>query len=203
MRSLRPVLLLGAAIAVGALVGLVLLTRGDDTAPPAPDSASIAARASIAPRTHLFGDPLVAELELLFDRRRVEPASVRLDAVFEPYEPLDESRSLERSGDLVRLRYRFSLGCFNPACAPSEARREQGLDRARLSYTLADIDRRVVDPVDWPTFAVASRLGPFDVERARWRADSRRLAAVSYRIRPGVLGTGLIGGALLLVLAAG
>ena len=108
MSRLRLLLLVAAAIAAGAAIGVLLLARqSDGGGNPPGDEPSLLARTSILPRAHLFGDPLVAELELLFDSRRVEPGSVQVTASFEPYEPLAQERSLDRSGNLVRLRYRF------------------------------------------------------------------------------------------------
>lgn len=203
MRTLRAVAVVLVAVVVGAVVGLVLL-RGDDgsDATGARSGPAVLAETSVSPRSHLFGDPVVATLDLLLDRRVIDADSVRVDASFEPYQPAG-APELERSmaGDLVRLRYRWVLSCLSQECTPSGSSREFDFRLARVDYR-SQRTGRGADAFDWPTIEVASRLGPFDVERAQWRAEVSQLPAVSYRARPAVLGATLLGGALLLVLAA-
>ena len=201
---LRAAALLLAAVVVGVVAGLALV-RGDDE-PASTErlrSAPLTARTAIRPRVHLFGDPLVAEVDVLLDRRRVDAATVRIDPIFTPYEQVGAATTKRsRAGDSVRLRYRFALGCFNPACVPTEERRQIELPSVRVAYSGPSTRGRTFDSTPWPPFEVASRLGPFDVEQARWRADPRSLEPAGYRLSPGVLGAGLIGSAALLVAGA-
>jgi hypothetical protein len=202
--ALRKAGLVGAALAVGALVGGILLLRGGegDGAQTVPTGPAVLAETWVSPRSHTFGDPVVATLALHFDRRVVDPDSVRVDASFAPYQPAGEP-AVERSsaGDLVRLRYRWALSCLSQECAPSGSGRTFDFRLTRVDYRTYNAGRGA-DAFDWPTVEVASRLSPFDVERAQWRGDVRELSEASYRVSPGVLGAGLLGGALVLLLAA-
>jgi hypothetical protein len=204
MRPARIALLVLAAAAVGATVGLLVLGR-DDEETPRPDRGARTMRiaAALEPSVHLFGDPIVARLDLLFDKRRVDPERITVDSVFEPFEQVGQERR-ERSevGDVVRLRISFPLQCLTRTCAPVGARREIQLPPVRVVYVLTDARVRANDVAEWPPVDVASRLGAFDVQEARWRADLEP-PAVSYGMSPGWLGAVLWGSALALVLAAG
>jgi hypothetical protein len=210
---LRPLLGVLAAVAIGTLVGVVLLSRGDaddaldPRAPGAAGQRSVAIAATIHPRTHLFGDPVTAQADLLVDPRQVEPGSVRVEASFDPYTRVgDVERAETRAGDLVRVRYRFQLACFAPTCAPTGDRREIDLQSAQVYFALragGGRQLRTQEMLRWPAFTVASRLGPFDVERARWRAATGVMPAVGYRLEPGALAALLLLGSLALLVAAG
>jgi hypothetical protein len=206
---LRPLLLVLAAVAVGVAVGLAVLAGGDDPAPRT-GGAAMLVRTAVEPPVALFAEPVTVEADLLVDPALVEPGSVRLDARAEPYRLASVSRTQTGAGDLVRVRYRLRIACTAPACAPTDSTRELELPAAQVIYNRRDStlggDRgvRVQDTIIWPTLTVASRLGVFDVERARWRADLADLPAVSERVSPGALGAALLGGsALFALLAAG
>jgi hypothetical protein len=214
VRALRPLLLVLAAAAVGLAVGLVVLTR-DDEGLPAPDGGNDAGhalwqRTRVEPAVQLFAEPVTAEAEFLVDPGRIDPSTVRLDASFLPYTQVSGQRSETRAGDLVRIRYRFVLRCTTPACVPTGDKREIQLESGQVVYTRREAAVETVtgvraqDIVSWPAFDVASRLGPFDVERARWRADIGSLPEATVRSSPTVLGAALLGSsALLALLGAG
>jgi hypothetical protein len=113
-----------------------------------------------------------------------------------------------RAGDLVRIRYRYVIACTSPACVPTDDTREIQLESARVGYSRRDGGDalggtgRVLsqDIVTWPAFEVASRLGSFDVERARWRADIGALPEATVRSSPIALGAALLGSSALLAL---
>jgi hypothetical protein len=71
----------------------------------------------------------------------------------------------------------------------------------RIQYFLRDVRARSTATAEWPPVDVASRLGTFDLQEARWRADLDP-PAVTYRMSPGWLAAGLGGSALLLALGA-
>ncbi|MGH3104707.1 MAG: hypothetical protein ACRDN6_11500 [Gaiellaceae bacterium] len=205
MTALRPLALLIAAVVVGAAAGIAILRGREVETPPlaGPDARPMAVTTSVSPRVHVFGDPVVAEVDLLFDRRRVDSDTVRLDALFDPYEQVGQPERIESgAGDLVRLRLRYPLACLSTECVPADGKRQIELQSAQVIYRVANAPGRAIDPAQWPPFEVASRLGPFDLEQARWRADVRRASPVSYAVRPGVLGAALAGSALLLALGA-
>jgi hypothetical protein len=213
----RVVLLLLGAAVVGVAAGLIVLaTRGDETgASRAPrrdvvgsfqgQRRTMTISTSIEPRTHLFGDPIVARVDLLFGRDRVDPdpKKIRIDAIFRPYTQLG-SPTVERhdEGDLVHLRYVYRLTCLERPCTAGGAQTEIQLPPVRVDYSLRDIRQRANDSAEWPPVTVASRLARFDVQQARWRANLD-LPGVSYAIAPGTLAVLLGSGALLALLAAG
>lgn len=195
------------AVALGAILVLVLvaawLGRDDDGVSRRDlTRRSMEIATTISPRVHLFGDPVVAEVRLMFDRRRVRPDDIRVDALFEPYEAGTPKRSRQDSGRLTEVRYRFLLTCLTRACAPRGARRERQFPPVRVFYSLRDIRARTNDIAEWPSIAATSRLGVSDVQQARWRADLRRLPPPSYAVSPGALAAVLFGLALALLLLA-
>jgi hypothetical protein len=200
----RVVLFLAAAVALGVVAGL-LLRSGDDRRSAAPvRGRTMTISTSVEPRVQMFGDPITARVDLLFDRRRVLPAAskIRIEAPFRPYEILDGPK-LDRSesGDLVHLRYAYRLVCLDRRCTAGGARTDVQLPPVRVSYSLADIRQRANDSAQWPTVGVASQLARADLQQARWRAD-RDLPAVSYSIAPGTLGLLLAAASLLALLGA-
>jgi hypothetical protein len=200
----RVLLFLAAAVALGVTAGLLLRSGDDQGAAPPPRGHTMTISTSVAPRVQMFGDPVTAHVDLLFDRRRVLPSAskIRIDAPFRPYEILDGPK-LERaeSGDLVHLRYTYRLVCLDRRCTSSGSRTDVQLPSVRVFYSLADIRQRANDSAEWPTVGVASQLSRADLQQARWRAD-RDLPAVSYSIAPGTLGVLLAAASLLALLGA-
>ena len=147
MRWLKPLLLLLGAATVGVVAGLVLLTRdgGEDALDPVDAAAlegrPIAIRPSVEPTTHVFGDRVVADAEVVADARQIVPESVRVEANFDPYTRVGEVERIEaRSGDLVRVVHRFQLACFAPSCVPSGDRSEVDLQSARVFFQQRQLD---------------------------------------------------------------
>jgi hypothetical protein len=192
-----------SAVVAGVVVGVLVLGANDDDGGPRLARRTIAITTSITPRVHLFADPIVAHVDLLFDRRRVNPDGIVVDAAFRPYEQVG-APTVERSevGNAVRLRYSYPLQCLARACAPTAPRREVRWPPVRVTYTLVDARARANDVAVWPPVDMASRLGPFDIQEARWRAELSP-PDVTYRISPGLLAAGLGGSSLVLVLGAG
>lgn len=201
MRASRLLFAGLAVVAVALVVGAVLVAR-DGGAVSAP-GRSMSIRTSLTPRTHVFAEPVVADVELEFDSRRVNPDTVRVDAPFGPYEQLgDETRSRDDVGNLVRISYRYELGCFSRRCLPEDTIREVDLPSVRVIYSLREVRGRVNDSAQWPPLRITSRLGAVDAPRARWRADLG-FPAVTYRLSPGWLAALLLVSSLACLGAAG
>jgi hypothetical protein len=211
--TIRPLLMLLAAAAAGLAIGLAVVALGDDDRPPidrSADERALRLRTSISPRVHLFGEPVTAEAEFVVDPARIDPSGLQLEARFFPYTQVAAERTETAAGDLVRIRYRFRLSCTRTACLPSGDKREIQLETARVAYGRRDTAEspdgvsvgtvRAQDIVGWPTFEVTSRLGPFDVERAHWRAELGELPPPSVRATPTALGAALLGSSALLAL---
>ena len=200
MKAVRPLALVALAALVGALVGIVLLrARGGEQSPARGSGPAIQSTPAITPRVQTFGDPVTASVDMVFDRRVVAPDTVRIDARFEPWTQVGPVRRMRAdAGNLVRLQYSYTLSCTTVGCLPSSDKEQVDFEPAQVVYILREARGRAVDTVQWPSFDVVSRLGPFDVERAQWRADTRSLPPVSYAVEPGVLAALLGAGAVLL-----
>ena len=77
------------------------------------------------PSVHLFGEPVVAQVDVILDRTKVDPADVRLKTDFEPYEPVGETREERKDiGDYTVIRYTTTLDCLSEFCIPRTAEGE-------------------------------------------------------------------------------
>lgn len=206
-RLLVPLLLLLAATAVGIAVGVVVLRR-DDAAVREPTEQELAltrARVTVTgtlePRTHMFGEPVVATIEALFDPSRVRAGTVRVEPGFRPYEVIDEERVESKAGDLTRVTHRYTLSCTRIGCTPNRDKRQFEFPMTSVFFTIVGVGQ-AQDTVQWPPLEVVSRLGPFDLDEPRWRADTRHLPEATYRVPPLALAVGLFGVAAALVAAA-
>jgi hypothetical protein len=205
-RALKPLLLLLAAAAVGVVAGVVVL-GGDDGSRELTEEELALTRArvrvttALEPRTHLFGEEVRATVEALFDPRRVRPDSVRIEPGFNPYQIVRESRTESAAGDLTRVRFEYVVQCIRQGCTPSRDKRQFEFGLTSIFFTMVGVGQSQ-ETVEWPPLEVVSRLGPFDLDEPRWRADTRRVPEATYRASPGLVAGALFGGAALLVLAA-
>jgi hypothetical protein len=204
-RALKPLLFLLAAVAVGVVVGVIVL-GGDGPQEPTEEElalsrARVRVTSRLAPRTHLFGERVTATVETLFDPRRVRPASVRLEPAFNPYQIVSQRRTESAAGDLTRIRFEYVLQCIRQGCTPSRDKRQLEFELTTVFFTVVGVGPSQ-DNVQWQPLEVVSRLGPFDLDQARWRADTRRVPEATFRASPPAVAGGLFGGAALLVAVA-
>ena len=116
MRVLTGVLALGV---------LTAGCGGDDSKPLIAASKTAVVRGEIVPSVHLFGEPVVAQVDVILNREKVDPADVRLKTNFEPYEPVGETREERRDiGDHTIIRYTTALNCLSQFCIPRTAEGE-------------------------------------------------------------------------------
>jgi hypothetical protein len=177
--------------AAAVLAALVL-------APAAAAEDSIAVRAALNPRAHLFGDPVTAEVEVVVDSRAAGGVRVRPD--FHPYAVVGSVRvTRTEGGGSTELRYRYTLDCLERACLPGEARRRIVFSPVHVRVRIAGSPREAT--ATWPTLIVRSRLAPEDVSRRRLRSSVYPVGEVSYRVSPGLLFWSLAGASAALTLA--
>jgi hypothetical protein len=206
-RATAPLLLLLAAAAVGVVVGVIVLGRDGDAPRELTEEelaltrARVQITATLEPRAHMFGERVTARLEALFDPRRVRPDSVRLDPGFNPYEIVSEKRSESAAGDVTRVRVEYVLQCLRQGCTPSRETRQFEFPLTTVFFTMVGVGPSQQN-VQWPPLEVVSRLGPFDLEQPRWRADTRHVPEATFRAPPLAIAGGLFGAAALLVAAA-
>jgi len=136
-------------------------------------------QASLRPRTVLFGDPVLAQLDV--------SRGATVSASFAPYRVVSMRRS---GGSLV-----YRLACLTADCLPLATERQ--IDFPPATVTVAD---RTLT-VRWPSLQVASRLRPADVAEPRFRPGGP--VAARFRLDPTLLGWGMTGAAAALVLGLG
>jgi hypothetical protein len=199
----RIVLAAGATLAAAVLV--VALAhgwwRGGARVPP--PSQPLVATASLSTRSGSFGDPLTARLDLLVDRRKVDPATVSVKPRFSPYR-VASTALRTRSAGTILLSYRYELECLSLACVPGRAQAEHQFLPALVSYRMQS-GRLVTQPVEWASYETASRVTAADrlAPTERLRTDAA-LPSVTYRLDPGTLQALLtaLSAALVLLAAA-
>lgn len=204
-----------ALLAVG-VVGNVAC-GGNDAAPVLPPGRAIETSRLLAPTAHLFADPVYARLEVLADRRLLDPDRVRVTTQFEPYETVGAAEASRRDfGEYTRLRFDYTLRCLTTDCIPVRLESilgEQEPGRGeRRTFRFPPAQVRYEDPakgapvllrsVSWPPVTSVSRLNEAQAEAEfPFRLSPTPLPSVSYRAKPWTLATLLLAvGLLLLVL---
>jgi hypothetical protein len=213
--KIRPGVLLavgiGAAALLAALVVVVIGWQGGgegSAAPGAEPLPEIEAGVVVAPREVLFGDTVQARFEIVLDKGRVDPDSVRVAADFAPWEIVGRSAPRRQDdGDVAYLRTTFVLRCVTGTCLPSGQSARYDFRPARIAFGAPSDQRIEESSIELPLppirvysrFAAASRdADPFS---SPWRADVLSLPALSYGFSPGVLLVILLGGAALAAIA--
>ncbi|HET8967971.1 MAG TPA: hypothetical protein VFN06_00910, partial [Gaiellaceae bacterium] len=194
-----------------AVVGMSRLGDGDDSgvAPALPDrepgtarppstlpESGIEARGSVEPRLTLFGDTIQARVDVLLDRTRVDPSTIRVSTEFLPWEIVGPQARVRRdAGSNTYLQTIFTLRCTSSPCLPANDASALEFTSARLSYAKpgAAPGVRQSIAIDWPILLVSSRFAAINLEAPAsssilpWRADLESFPAASYRISPAVL----------------
>jgi hypothetical protein len=184
---LRPRLALAVAAATVAVlvVAAGILMGGDDSGGDAPTLRGelVSTAASFEPRAHLFGEPVTARLDVVFDSTRIEPDSVKATPRFDPYTIASRSESRETFGGTTRVRTEYVLECLTRRClAPKSGFLK--VPRTRLVYKPRALRDPQIASIDWPAVRTASRIGVDDLEGLELLADVRDVPPVSYRVAP-------------------
>jgi hypothetical protein len=182
-----------AAAAAGAVL-LVSLLGGRALAAQAP----LTVAATLTPREHLFGDRVVARVDVALDPSRVEARSVAIETSFAPYAIVGKPRVV-RDASAVRLE--ATLVCLARACATPAPQRTVDFPRARVRYRDRSGRAHSIG-ASWPPLLAASRLTPADVLRPQIRVVAGAPPA-STAADPTVVAWALAAGAGGLLLAAG
>jgi hypothetical protein len=180
-------------------VGLAVLLLGSGA--PASAARPLVASARVAPGTHLFGDPVAAELEVVLDPRVVDEDSVRVETRFAPFQARGAPVVERRADDgAVALLYRWRLECLRLACR-ADGVAHHILRAAQVRFRQAGGGADGV-AVDWQPVTVATRLTTDDLAqpRLRWSAE---LPPATERMSPALLAALLAVGALAAAALAG
>ena len=218
-----------AALAPFAVLVLLVAGCGGDDEPRKPLIAAdrtAVVRGSLTPNVHLFGESVVAEVTVLVDREKADPADVRVRTDFEPYETVGETRVSRRDiGGYTQLRYTTTLRCLNEDCIARTSEGEttvsqipglppflpgQQRDEKRkyefepAVVTLeAEPEDTTLGRVVWPPLRSLSRLNWDDSsvvgQGFPFVATVAPLPEPEYRVSPTVIGVALLAGALALL----
>lgn len=173
-----PVVVAAAALALAAaLLGPRLLAdAGDRSGAVLPGEQAVSVAASLVPSVHLFGDPVEARVQVAVDRRRIDPATVRVEWDLAPYEEVGPRRVERRDvGHVAHLAHVVTVRCLALECVPprlaSDAGEMEGGRGERHAFTFEPV--RVtysgeVDPrqVRFPPLEVVSRINA-----RQWQQD--------------------------------
>ena len=192
----RQRLWLAAGIGLAALaVALVLSLRGGGGNAAVPPQA-VSGTTHVSRSGTLFADPLQASVDVLVDRRRVDPSLVGFTTKFEPFVTVGIPRvKREDSGRLTRLVYTADLICLTNTCLSKdkpEPIRVQ-FPPAEVFYVPKTGGRKTVE-LPWVGMVISGRTSEVDTAggdpflQPSWRATTDPLA-VSYGNSPRVLRT--------------
>lgn len=206
---------LSAIGVVAAFVVAITGLRGQERAAAVVSQrVPVAAKADVTPRTHLFGDTLVAWIDVVVAREAVGPGRLRVERSFAPYVAERVTTARRDVGRFSHLRYTFRLRCLAAAClSPLGRRASARFPPARVFYRSPSGEVRETR-VLWPPVERYSRLASVRREERSssrfstpvaepWRADLAALPPVSHRVSPTVVVAVLLFAGALLVLPAG
>src|SRR5919106_2665328 len=157
MPKKRILMVAGVVVALaGGLLAAFGLWREEETAdgPRAGKVAELEAEASFSARAAFFGDTVLAHVDVLLDKTRVDPESVRVAADFAPFELIGRPERRRRdAGDSSHVRTTFVLRCLSGACVPASESERFEFASARVSFsepTEQGVNEGSV-PVRWPS----------------------------------------------------
>ena len=198
-----------AALTVAAAIVLAVVLTGSSTqtVPEHP----LTAETSLSRSGALFADPLRATIEVLVDRKRVDPARVGVSVGFEPYSRIGIPRLVRHDTDrLTQLVYSTDLVCSTDVCLPKGRSSSMRIRfaQAQVFYFPRDGSGRKTLKLNWQPLTLGTRTTPADLagddpfSQPIWHASTDPLA-VSYRFSPSVLkAVLLVVGAILFAGAA-
>jgi hypothetical protein len=181
------------AVVLAVLVAVAALSRTPQSAVHLA-GGPVAVQSTLSPAEPQFGDPVAATIEVLVDRRRVDPGSVQVGARFAPFAVISSTRSVSRSGRLSIVRIRDRLDCLDPACLPKDGAATFRFPRLRITFRGGSL------VVPWPAVRVHARVTAADLARPILRVGPP-VAHPSYRLPPHA--TGLLLLAIALAAALG
>jgi hypothetical protein len=215
-------------LAAWALV-LLLVVAGcggdEETKPIIAASKTAVVRGELVPSVHLFGEPIVVQVDAVLNRDKVDPDDVRLQTNFEPYEEVDAHTERHDVGRFTLLRYTTTLNCLGPECIPPTfagettvsqlpglppflpGQQREEMMKFEFPHALlvaeAEPKDRTLGRVVWPPLRSLSRVNWYDSsvvgQGFPFVATVTPLPEPEYRISPTLLGLGLLALAVALV----
>ena len=224
----------GRLVVVGLVVGavvtvalLVTLARSGDVAPAGARPVRPAVRADLQPRTHRFGETVLATLQLVVPSDALEVDTVVATAgrasgggrsgtgavgAFDPYELVGPpTRAVERVGDLTVVRYTLRLRCLAEDCLPDGESKAFEFPNPTFVWSVqAPPGRRFADrQLDqrrasgfWPTLTVVRGIPADGLTESGWRSALVEVPTASASVSPRTLALVMLGAAGFLVVGA-
>lgn len=188
-----------AALALTATLLLTLLTGSGHQAVPA---QAVSGGTQLSRSGVLFGDSVRASVQVIVDRKRVDPARVGFAAHFDPFITLNRHVTRRDRGGLTRLVYSADLICLTNLCLSRDKPEPVHVQfpPARVFYTTKSGVRHS-STLLWQATTIGPRTSVQDLNGAdpfqqpSWRATTDPLP-VSFGTSPHTL-------RLILFLAAG
>ena len=205
-----------AAALVAACIAALAGCGGSDSKPLLVGGKPAAVHGSLTPDVHLFGEPIVARVDVLVDRDQVSPSEVDVKTDFKPYETVGETEvTREDIGRFTHLRYTTVLRCLEIACIPSTFKysdvpisqtpelplfpeNQQRAEKVMYQFPPALVTAqtspqdKVLGRVVWPPLRSLSRINWYDSsvvgQGFPFVATVTPLPETSYRISPTFLG---------------
>jgi hypothetical protein len=208
------------------LLALVAGCGGEDEKPLIAANKTAVVRGSLTPDVHLFGEPVVAQVDVIVDRDKVDPGEVRVKTDFEPYEIVGETRrTREDIGRYTHLRYATTLRCLAIDCIPRTLRgdvtisqtpelplfpeNQQRDEKRKYEFPPASVSAGIGEEagtlgrVTWTPLRSLSRINWYDSnvvgQHFPFESNVTPLPEPSYRISPTFFGVALLAFALALL----
>ena len=132
-----------------ALAAVAALALAAPAVAQLPGGRALTADVSLSPSTHLFGDTIIATVDLVADPREFDPDRLRVALRFRPYEPVGGIREeRRRAGGLVHVRYRATLRCLHVGCLAAPERSAHSASAGRQEDVAAERRTIPLPPVE-------------------------------------------------------
>jgi hypothetical protein len=190
----RRRLLIGAGVVAAILAAVLLptlLTGGSQVVVP---SAPVVGSTQMSRSATLFGDSVRASVQVMVDRKRVDPSRIGFNAHFEPFVGLGApSVTRQDTGRLTRLVYTANLICLTNLCLSKDNPEPVHVQfpPASVFYTSKSGSRKTLR-LPWKATSIGPRTTVNDLngadpfEQPSWRATTDPLP-VSYSTSPHTL----------------
>ena len=205
---------------VALLVALALAgCGGSDSKPLLVGGKAAAVRGGLTPDVHLFGEPVVAHVDVIVDREQIDPGTVRVRTDFKPYDAVGETTVEQKEiGQFTHLRYTTTLRCLEVDCIPRTLtgdvtisqtpelplfpENQQRDEKRKYEFPAAIVTAegepkgRTLGRVVWPPLRSVSRINWYDSsvvgQGFPFASTVTPVAEPSYRISPTALGIALL-----------
>lgn len=201
------------APAAALLVGLVGIAALASTTPAAAARGPLVATASVAPPVQLFGDAVRAQVSVIADTTRVDPAKLRVTVKFAPFVQDGQPRTIQTgSGRYVQRTWIWKLRCLTIACIPTSLSNDSyndfGFPPARVSGPALHGTTPYSTRTFFPAVRVLSEISPREKAlillkgNVQWLYQLSPASGTSFRVRPVLVSWLAVGLAGLCAVAA-